>query len=148
MFQVIWEYRYQNAPNRTKCFVSLDGTDFRINEPTPFDKKWYSHKFRGPGLRYEIGLCIRTGHIVWAHGGLPCGEWPDLRLARNAYVEFVKPGEFTMADKGYNDSQYFYPTRDDVTSARQKEIMARHETVNRRLKQFGVLGLRFRHRLH
>jgi hypothetical protein len=44
------------------------GTDFRILEPTEFDQKWFSHKFRGSGVRYEIGLCIATGNIVWAHG--------------------------------------------------------------------------------
>ncbi len=55
-------------------------------EPTEFDSKWQSHKFNGPGLRYEIGICIRTGDVVWAHGGMPCGEWPDLRLARNAII--------------------------------------------------------------
>jgi len=47
-----------------RCFVSLDGTDFSIYEPTPFDAKWYSHKLNGPGLRYEIGICLRTGDIV------------------------------------------------------------------------------------
>ena len=31
------------------CFISLDGTDFNIQEPSPFDPKWFSHKFEGPG---------------------------------------------------------------------------------------------------
>ena len=77
----------QNAPKGTSTFVSLDGTDFRIMEPTEFDPKWWSHKFNGPGLRYEVALCIRTGDIVWVNGGLPCGEWSDLRLARNAFID-------------------------------------------------------------
>ena len=33
---------------------SLDGTDFEIFEPEPFVS--FSHKFKGPGLRYEIDL--------------------------------------------------------------------------------------------
>ena len=52
------------------CRISVDGTDERICEPTPFGPKWYSHKFHGPGLRYEIGIGIETGYIVWAHMGL------------------------------------------------------------------------------
>ena len=68
-------------------------------EPTNFDPKWYSHKFKGPGLRYEVGLCIRTGHIVWAYGGLPCGEWPDLKLARNVFIHRLLPNEKALADK-------------------------------------------------
>lgn len=35
--------------------VSIDGTYFQIQEP-PFDKKWYNNKFKGPGVRYEIGV--------------------------------------------------------------------------------------------
>ena len=46
-----------------KFYISVDGTDCRIYEPEPFDTKWYSHKFNGPGLRYEIGVCIVSGNI-------------------------------------------------------------------------------------
>ncbi|KAH9121519.1 hypothetical protein AeMF1_006809 [Aphanomyces euteiches] len=127
-------------------FVSLDGTDFAINEPAPFDRKWWSHKLNRAGLRYEISICIQTGHIVWAYGGKPCGEWPDLSLARDAYVHFVGPNEMTLADRGYMDANYFVnPRYHPQSSAQQKQIMARHETVNARLKQFGVLRGIFRH---
>ena len=85
-------------------------------EPTEFDPKWWSHKFNGPDLRYEIGICIRTGKVVWAHGGMPCGEWPDLRLARNAIIGAVGPREMIIADRGYNDQPYF-----DIFSDEKKE---------------------------
>jgi hypothetical protein len=75
-------------------------------EPTEFDPKWFSHKFRGPGVRYEIGLCIATGNIVWAHGGYPCG-WPDLRLARDAFIDRLEIYEKALADKGYRDNNFF-----------------------------------------
>ena len=48
----------------------------------------------------------------------------------------VRPNEMTVADEGYNDQNYFI---------HDKRIMARHETVNRRMKQFGVLSQKFRH---
>ena len=38
--------------------ASVDGTDFRIQDPVPFSEKWYSYKFKGPGLRYEVGLSV------------------------------------------------------------------------------------------
>lgn len=41
--------------------VTVDGTDFRINEPTDFSTKWFSHKFKGPGLRYEVAISIKGG---------------------------------------------------------------------------------------
>lgn len=116
-------------------------------EPSEFDPKWWSHKFNGPGLRYEIGICIRTGDIVWAHGGVPCGEWPDLRLARNAIVEALQPGEKVIADRGYNDQRYF-DLPNGHADQQKKQILARHETVNRRIKQFCCMNYRFRHALY
>ena len=44
-----------------RCKITVDGTDFRIQEPGPFNLKWYSHKLKWPGLHYEIGVCIKTG---------------------------------------------------------------------------------------
>ena len=46
------------------------------------------------------GLCIRTGEIVWANGGLPCDKRTDLRLARNAFIGRLQPGEKALADGG------------------------------------------------
>lgn len=127
-------------------FVSLDGVDFKIKEPIPFSRKWFSHKFKGPGLRYEIGLNIRSGYIVWKHGGYPCGEFPDLKLAREAYVHSVNVGEKTLADKGYRDANFFIqPTAN--TQGTHGILMARHETVNKRIKQFKALKYSFRHDL-
>lgn len=116
-------------------------------EPTEFNPKWWSHKFNGPGLRYEIGICIRTGEIVWAHGGVPCGEWPDLRLARNAVLDSLQPGERIIADRGYNDVNYFDIPNGNAFDVQKRRILARHETVNRRVKQFSCMNARFRHKL-
>lgn len=124
----------------------MDGTDCRIFEPTPFSPCWYSHKFKGPGLRYEVGLNIRTGDIIWAHGGYPCGAWNDLKIARNVFVYFLDDGELVLADKGYRGSRYFITPNED-NGIRHKQIMARHETVNKKLKQFKILSEKYRHSL-
>ena len=34
--------------------LSVDGTDCPIEEPRPFDKAWFSQKFKGPGVKYEV----------------------------------------------------------------------------------------------
>lgn len=39
--------------------ILVDGTDFIIHEPSPFSPEWYSHKFRGLGWRYEVGVSVR-----------------------------------------------------------------------------------------
>ena len=92
------------------CLVTVDGTDCRINEPSPFSRSWFSHKFKGPGLRYEIGLCIQTGWIVWVNGPYPPGEWPDLRIARDRLVHLLEPGELYLADSGYSDGGEYSET--------------------------------------
>lgn len=124
----------------------MDGTDFRIQEPSPFDQKWFSHKFHGPGLRYEVALSIKTGNIVWVNGGVPCGEYPDMKLALESLVSYLDIGEKIVADKGYRNPLHFiYPNGNQIPYALHKRILARHETVNRRLKSWGVLGQIYRH---
>ena len=66
--------------------MSVDGTDCRIREPSPFNPMWYSHKFSGPGLRYEVGVSIHEEGIVWINGPFPCGSWPDLKIARHCLI--------------------------------------------------------------
>ncbi len=124
----------------------MDGTDFKIEEPTPFSTKWFSHKFKGPGLRYEVGICIRTGHMIWINGGFPCGDYPDIKVAREAFVSFLDRGEKALTDKGYRDDNFFV-----IPNLKNKKlhrrIMSRHETVNRRMKQFQALKQVFRHNI-
>jgi hypothetical protein len=52
----------------------VDGTDFHIREPEPFDPEWYTKKFNGPGVRYEVGIAIQTGYIVWVNGPFKPGK--------------------------------------------------------------------------
>ena len=89
-----------------ECFISVDGTDCKITERRPFNSKYFSFKFKGPGLKYEIGLAIETGRIVWVNGGIPC-RTHDLTLARSKLVKKLLPDEKIIADGGYRDSRYF-----------------------------------------
>jgi hypothetical protein len=51
--------------------ITIDGTDFSIYEPAPFSTEWFSHKFKGPGVRYELAISIRGGNTVHIHGPFP-----------------------------------------------------------------------------
>ena len=137
--------------NGSVCLVTVDGTDFMIYEPTPFDRKWFSHKFRGAGVRYKVGICIQTGWIVWMNGPFPCGSWPDLRIARDWLHRELGPEEKYLADGGYVDGGQYSETPNGLNNADQKmkgDARARHETVNRRFKQWCILERRFRHEPH
>lgn len=56
----------------------------------------------------------------------------------------VDDGEKTMADRIYRDNKFFI-LPDARNQGLHARIMARHETVNRRIKQFRALGQKFRH---
>ncbi len=88
------------------------------------------------------GTCLCL--MVWVNA-FECGEFPDLKIARIEYIHHVGFNEMTIADKGYQDGRYFV-TRWQVTS--KQFVRARHETVNKRLKDFKVLRIPFRHNLN
>ena len=130
------------------CLVSVDCADFEIREPGPYhrqrSRKWYSHKFRGPGLRYEVAICIATGDIVWINGPFLCGLYSDWVIFRDfGLLDNLDANERVEADDGYaaGDPEFvktrsgaFHGNRDT-----RKNVRARQETVNKRIKQFGIL---------
>ena len=141
------------ADNGSRCKITVDGTDFMIQEPRPFHRRWFSKKFKGPGVRYEVGISIQTGWIVWINGPYPCGEWPDLKIALlGGLVDMFVGDERAVADKGYRGYlQYFdVPWRhlDNPQQIRRKQLArARHETVNGRFKKWRALKAVWRHDL-
>ena len=117
--------------------VTLDGTDCRIREPAPFNTKWYSHKFRGPGLRYEIGLCNVSGHIVWVSCPYLCGEYPNLKIACEGIMHLFEEGKVLVADGGYKGEEKIWHKGHNKSSARIEGVArARYETVKGRLNFF------------
>lgn len=144
--QISFEERLTDAQPGQLAFSSIDGVDFRVLEPIPFDKDYFSHKFKAAALRYEIGISLKTGHIIWKFGGYPAGAYPDLKLARELYVHQVIQGELTFADDGYQDEQYFILPR-HTNAKGHKFIMSRHETVNKRIRHFKILKNTFYHDL-
>ena len=83
------------------CLVTVDGTDICTKEPKPFWPGWKSFKFNGPGVHYEAALCICTGEIVQINGSNTCGQWPDLRFLRNAWMSELLDGEKGEVDLRY-----------------------------------------------
>lgn len=133
-----------------KALVTLDGTDVPVQ--MKFSEKFMSHKFKGNGLKYEVGVCIVTGRIVWIHGPSRAGE-SDITLARQAFVSFMDDNEMAVADSGYRGEMRRIKTPDFIHFRSNGEYYdaavarARHETVNSRLKNMQVLVKRFRHSL-
>ena len=100
MIQIQFKNRHLMADPNQRCKITVGGTDFRIQEPIPFNPKWYSHKFKGPGLRYEVAICIKTGWIVWVNGPFPAGEWPDRKITQAGINHHLDDNECYVGDGG------------------------------------------------
>jgi DDE superfamily endonuclease len=138
--------------NGSRCKITVDGTEFEIEEPQPFDKGFYSKKFNGPGLRYEVGIAIQTGYIVWINGPFKPGEWPDLKIALNDLVYMFEGDERAVADRGYCGHPCYFDTPwrvldNEQQKMRKKLVRARHETINGLFKNWRILKAVFHHPL-
>ena len=132
------------------CTITLDGTDCPINEPGSatggFSPRWYCHKTKGPGVRYEVGVSLQLGDIVWVNGPYPCGSYPDLKIAKALIVHQLRAGEKICADGGYRLRTHFdTPTGLNNEKQRMQQVArSRHETVNARFKKFKILSTPYR----
>ena len=79
-----------------------------------------------------------------------CGEWPDINIFRVGLKHRLLPGEMVVADKGYRgDSRTRTPAHrvSETDTRAMKGALTRHETINKRIKQFSCLTQKFRHPL-
>ena len=129
--------------------MSVDGTDCRFPKQ---GKKWSSHKFKGKGgVRYEVGVAIKSGDICWINGPFPCGSHPDITIFRLALKHYLDEDERVEADLGYigeNPLKCKTPgslySHDEAYAKMKKRVASRHETVNGRMKNFKCLAEPFR----
>lgn len=148
--QILWSNRLVGDTGK-RCKISVDGTDFRIPQQYP-KKPYYSYKYNGPGLRYEVAVCIRTGEIVWINGPFNPGQFMDLMVFRLGLKQkLLFAGEKAQADGIYacETRTIIAPNEFDGAAVQRlkDDVRARHETVNKRLKQFGILKRIFRQEL-
>ena len=128
--------------------ISVDGTDFRVAES---GSEFYSFKYKKSGLRYEIGLCMLTGEIVWLNGPYECGMWNDIQIFRDSLLSHLEEGELVEADDGYVGAAPAHVkcpasfVNPEETLYMQQRIRNRQETVNKRLKNWGILKQVYRH---
>ncbi|ORY31116.1 hypothetical protein BCR33DRAFT_840685 [Rhizoclosmatium globosum] len=144
-----WNDRFENWHSLLpSCYV--DGVHCYAEERRPMYRGDYSHKLNHAGWAFEVATALGTSKIVHIAGGVPAGDWPDLKLARETLVPRLLPNEKVAADKGYREQQgngnFITPVvnrqNDPAVDAHNrvlKRMGARHETVNKRIKDFQIL---------
>lgn len=107
-----------------------------------------SHKFKNSGLRYEVGVGIQGGDIVWVNGPYPCGKYNDIKIFKDGMKKKLSFCEEKVeADDGYRGEDFYIELPKKGTKKQRTEktlARGRHETVNNRFKFWNVLKERFR----
>jgi DDE superfamily endonuclease len=154
MIQIVWPFN-GNQPaiedDEAVLFATIDGTHCRISEPRGNPSaKHFSHKFKGPGVAYEIVIHVRSQKILWVSGPYQAGM-PDVEMPRqpDGILTKIPAGKKIIADKAYrgeaNKLSTPNPHDSAVVSAYKGRARARHETVNKRIKDYQIAQQRFRH---
>ena len=81
--------------------MTIDGTDYRIQQKGIAKKGnlFGSHKYAGKSaLRYELGIDILAGNLVWVSGPYPAGRWTDVKIFDDVLSNLLEPGERVEAD--------------------------------------------------
>jgi hypothetical protein len=144
------EWIFNNNGHQEFFILSVDGVHCRIHEPrTQPSSGWYSKKFNKADLVYEIGVAIYTSKIVWVNGPFPAGQ-NDMKVFRKpgGLMSRIPDNCKAIGDEGYRGEPSKVSTKNEFNSDKVKRfenrVRARHETVNSRLKAFGVLNQVFR----
>ena len=85
------------------CTMTVDGTDFRIPQKGAATKgnAFASHKYAGKSaLRYELGVDILAGNLVWIQGPYPAGKYSDIVIFNKVLTFFLEPGERVRGRQG------------------------------------------------
>jgi hypothetical protein len=145
------QWIFDDDNNHDEFFIlSVDGVHCRIYEPrTQPSAGWYSKKFAGPGLTYELGVAIHHDKIVWINGPFPAAQH-DITVFRKpgGLKSKIPPNHLAIGDQGYQGEPSKISTKNPLNSIElnkwKSRVRARHETVNSRLKAFGILDQAFR----
>jgi len=88
----------------------------------------------GPGLKYEVGVCIKTRNIVWISGPFVASS-SDGTVFKNGLSLLLCSDEVVEVDRGYRGSNKFMRPDMGVDSKERKmksNARAQHEAVNSR----------------
>lgn len=125
------------------CLISVDCVDFGIPHA---GRKFHTHKWKfHSALRYEIGVCILTGWLVWINGPYEAGKWNDIMIFRNSLLSHLEDGERVEADDGLIGVAPQYSKVPKSMGHRveceemQQRVRSRHETINKRFKQWQIM---------
>jgi hypothetical protein len=147
--------RIIDQPNTVN--MTLDVTECPIQRPSDniIQRQYYSGKKRKHTIKYELGVQLQTGAIVWLAGGVP-GSVHDLNILRSCnLLSKLLIGEFILADRAYIGENYILHPFKSAKSMNERNINTAisniRETVEHtihRIKIFGFTQQKWRHSIN
>ena len=146
--KVVWPDTWE-----TIFIVSIDCVNFGTNEPRHptlhKDKRFFDRKGGKAGLSYEIALHLFENRVVWFNGPFPPNAGTDKTIYKTkGLMQKIPDGKKGIADKIYMGcNKISLHNSLDTPDVREfkARARARQESINARLKSFGILKQRFRH---
>ncbi len=86
------------------CNMTIDGTHFWIPQQVAAERKkaFAFHKYAGKlVLRYELGVDILAGNLVWIQGPYPTGKYNNIKIFNSVLPHYLEPGKPMEVDNGY-----------------------------------------------
>jgi hypothetical protein len=166
--KIVWDDNIAKSKNLEIFCITIDGTDFKINEPKhktlPRDNGACSHKMQHAAAKYEIALAVHRPKCVHLAGPF-FGGTHDLEMFRrgrlkeklqalNVQIRNFRRTKLAIVDRGYSskraDEKNLFSVPNSMGSKELEKFKSRarlrHETFNGRLKCFGSLSAQtFRH---
>ena len=94
---MLLEKRDESDSTTYDCLITTSAIDFPVLDPSPTKSKkghspYYSHHVKGPALRYEVGVSIFGGDIVWTNGPFRAGNSTESEIFESL-KESIDPDE-------------------------------------------------------
>jgi DDE superfamily endonuclease len=154
--QIVWCFD-ENLPvqaDEARLFATIDGIHCQILEPRVNDPgpHWWSHKSNGPAVTYELVIHTRKQQLMWIKGPKPAAT-KDITMTRepDGILGKIPDGKKIIGDKAYRGEpdKISAPNPHDslVSSTYKSRARSRHETFNKRIKDFQIISQPFRNML-
>jgi len=144
--QILWG---NFGPDDLIIFLTVDGVHFKIKEPRKVPStRWYSHKFNGPGLSYEVAIAIHVNQICWVNGPFPAATSDRTIFVEEGLQAMIPEGKLALGDSTYAGADKICAVNDNDSEevrAFKMRARARQENINEHLKRFRILTDTFRY---
>ncbi len=153
--KIVFECR-KDSGSLNDCLISVDGTDVRIPQQGPAipGNPFSLFKLKGKcGLRYKIGVGILAGNIMWVNGPYAAGKYTDINFFCHGLAHRLDEHKRVEVDNGcIGEAPQKVKCPGCVSNltknqAMQNRVRSRHKSLNRRLKNWEILTLLYRHDL-